>query len=130
MTNQEAILCSLLDCGTADLPMLEDINYDVEDIVQELSQDSCLSLNNIFESVFQRGISDLQGAVNDLKQDFENEDNKEDAEKLSCLNPEKDVEYFCNCLDTHVYFTNNEDTYRKYLAEEIGNIEDRMGFEF
>lgn len=130
MTNQEAILCGLLDCGTADLPMLEDINYDIEDIVQELSQDGCLSLNNIFESVFRRGISDLQGAISDKKQDFEGEGNKEDAEKLSCLDPERDVEYYCNCLDTHIYFKDNEETYREYLGEEISDIEDRMGFEF
>lgn len=33
-------------------------------------------------------------------------------------------------LETSCYFSNNEEIYRKYIPEAIGNIEDNMGFEF
>lgn len=33
MTKQEEILTNLLDCGTDDLKLLEDIEYDLYDII-------------------------------------------------------------------------------------------------
>ena len=56
LTTQECILTYLLNCGTADLSMLDDINYDLDDILDELVENNCLSLNNLFESVFRKGI--------------------------------------------------------------------------
>lgn len=51
-------------------------------------------------------------------------------DELESCDPEEDVEWFCNCLDTSVWFRSNEDIYRKYLEDEISDIEDNMGFEF
>lgn len=36
----------------------------------------------------------------------------------------------CNCLDTSIWFRDNEEIYRKYLEDEISDIEENMGFEF
>ena len=63
LTTQEYILTYLLNCGTEDLPMLEDINYDLDDILDELVETGRLSLNNIFEGVFRKGISELTDIV-------------------------------------------------------------------
>ena len=41
-----------------------------------------------------------------------------------------EVEWFCNCLDTSIWFRDNEEIYRKYLEDEISDIEENMGFEF
>lgn len=173
LTTQECILTCLLNCGTADLSMLDDINYDLDDILDELVGSGCLSLNAIFEQVFIRGISELTDVVEnnrgqiktDLKhllsivpssddldddiQRFEDElsdddynllesyggfewreDIQECLDELEDLNPEEDIEYFCNCQDTHIRFTNHEETYRRLFKNEIEEIENDMGFEF
>ncbi len=51
-------------------------------------------------------------------------------EKLESLNPEDDMDWFCNYLDTSCWFSNNEDIYQEYLADEIKAIENNMGFNF
>lgn len=138
MTNQEVILCNLLKCGTLDLPYLEGINYEVGDIVNEIIYNygiENLSLNAIFTEVFNYGIRDLQevieNAISNLENEVENDDElKEEFEDIKSLNTENDIEYYCNCLDTSIYFTNNENIYRKYFEDEISNIEYNMGFDF
>lgn len=173
LTTQECILTCLLNCGQEDLPMLEDINYDLDDILDELVETGRLSLNNIFEGVFRKGISDLIDVVernkeeiktdlehllsvvpssDDLYDDvqrFENELSYDDynlldsyggfewredvqqcLDELENLNPEEDIEYFCNCQDTSIRFTNHKETYRRLFENEIEEIEHCMGFEF
>ena len=55
---------------------------------------------------------------------------QEQIDELECCDPEEDVEWFCNCLDTSIWFRDNEEIYRKYLEDEISDIEENMGFEF
>lgn len=58
------------------------------------------------------------------------EDVQECLDELENLNPEEDIDYFCNCQDTHIRFTNHEKTYRRLFKIEIEEIEHDMGFEF
>ena len=55
---------------------------------------------------------------------------QEEIAKLESLNPENDMKWFCNYLDTSCWFSNNEDIYQEYLADEIKAIENNMGFNF
>lgn len=51
----EKILCALLDCGSLDLAILEDTEYDIEDIVYGLQESEMKpTLGNIFEISFSR----------------------------------------------------------------------------
>ena len=172
-TTQQCILMNLLNCGSADLSLLDDINYDLDDILDELVDNQCLSLNNLLEGVFQKGICELTEVVKTERNEILNDLNyiisflpystaseaeidefdrniteeqlsainmyggfewKEDAEsfmeEVEELDPEKDVDYFCNCLDTHIRFVNHKDVYRKCFASVIEEIENDMGFEF
>lgn len=45
------------------------------------------------------------------------------------LNPENDLDYYLNCLDTHVYMKNIE-FYERWMENEIEDIENKMGFNF
>lgn len=45
------------------------------------------------------------------------------------LNPIEDMDYYCNCLDTHVYMK-HIDFYRKYLPDTVEEIEAQMGWDF
>ncbi len=142
----EDILMVLLECGSLGLQILEGVGYDLGDIVEELSADGIKpTLNAIADEIFRRGQCELVAAVEDAIQErkdqqAETDDTKEgeteydrlqdEIDELESLNPEEDMDWFCNCLDTSCWFSNNEEIYRKYIPEAISNIEDNMGFEF
>ena len=125
---------------------MEGVGYDLGDIVEELSADGIKpTLNAITDEIFRRGQCELVAAVEDAIQErkdqqAETDDTKEgeteydrlqdEIDELESLNPEEDMDWFCNCLDTSCWFSNNEEIYRKYIPEAISNIEDNMGFEF
>lgn len=142
----EEILMVLLECGSLDLHILEDVGYSLGDIVEELVADGIKpKLNAITDEIFRRGQCELIEAVEDAIEERKDQqtdtDNTEEGEaeydrlqaeidELESLNPEEDMEWYCNCLDTSCWFSSNEEIYRKYIPEAISNIEDNMGFEF
>lgn len=65
------LLAHLLNCGTDDLSILDDIKYDIIDIVDDLSDDYFTpSLNNIIHEVFRKGIGELDDYIRDTKYDI------------------------------------------------------------
>lgn len=142
----EEILMALLECGSMDLPILNDVGYDLKDIIDELIADDIKpTLNVITDKIFQRGQCELAAAVEDAiderkDQQADTDDTgegkaeydrlKKEIDELESLNPEEDMDWFCNCLDTSCWFSNNEEIYRRYIPEAISNIENSMGFEF
>ena len=142
MSAIENVCCALLDCGYLDIQILEDVEYDLGEIVEELlANDIKPTLNIITGEIFRKGIEEMEDAVRQAMQnvadnqlieydDEEYEKLEEQFDELESLNPKEDIEYFCNCLNTSIYFVNNEEIYRKYLLDEISAIEDNMGFEF
>lgn len=142
----EDILMVLLECGSLDLRILDDVGYDLGDIVEELSADGIKpTLNAITDEIFRRGQCELVAAVEDAIEERKDQQDdtddtgegeaeydrlQEEIDELESLSPEEDMEWFCNCLDTSCWFNNNEEIYRKYIPEAISNIEDNMGFEF
>lgn len=82
LTTQECVMTKILDCGTADLSLLDDINYDLDDILDSLMENNCLSLNGIFQEVFIKGAEELQ-------EEFENKKEDIKAEILSRIEEEK-----------------------------------------
>lgn len=129
--NQNIVLRTVLDCGTDDLCALDDIGYDVGNIVENLLAEGIKpTLNAITAEVFRNGVEELTQLVSERCCEPNEVDDEETLEALRSLNPERDIEWYCNCLDTHVYFVRNEEIYRKYLSEEIKTVEDNMGFSF
>lgn len=168
LTTQQCILTHLLDCGYCDLEMLEDINYDLDEILDDLVENNDLSLNSIFREVFRKGARDLKYILDNNKEDIENWINEEiqgwrDEAKGDCisdnptndeidavlkndeeyqqllsdlnliqnnnLNPEEDLDYYCNCLDTYVYMK-NIDFYKRWIPDKVYQIENNIGWEF
>lgn len=157
-TTQECILMKLLNCGSADLELLEDINYDLNEILEDLMENNDLHINSIFREVFIKGARDLQAAFEENKEDirqdiidsmevFKNELLKEgyseedvyitvgyeklqaDLKLIDNLNPVDNLAYDLNYLCTSVYMK-NIDFYRKWMSEKVDLIEDNMGWEF
>ena len=132
-----------MECGSLDLGILDDVGYDLGDIVVELQDEGIKpTLNAITDMIFIKGqreiaekleelIERMEEELEDTEEDTEEYENLENAlSELEDLNPEEDINWFCNCLDTSVWFSENEEIYRKYLADEIEEVEDNMGFSF
>lgn len=158
LTKQQEVLTRILDCGICDLDLFEDIQYDLDDIIDELIEADCLSLNNIFKTVFEMGAMELQDVLNennvldkiaekmnqtikDLMNSGVPKDEIQDDDEINELlddyellrNMEIDIPdeltYYLNYQDTHVALKNG-DIYRKYFPDEMTAIEEKMGWEF
>lgn len=142
VSNMEDLLVVLLECGTLDLGILDDVDYDICEIVEEIQQQGLKpTLNMITSEIFRKGQEELTDAIKeaieareDEQYEIEDDDERyeklqEEIDELESLNPEEDMQWFCNCLDTSCWL-NNEEAYQKYLAGEIKDIEDNMGFCF
>lgn len=136
LTQQECILTKLLDCGSADLSLLEDIQYDLDEILEDLVDNGCLSFRDLLTQVFNRGLDDLKDVydnfLSDLQREYSDcpdEELRMQINELGTVDVENDFTWFLNYLDTHV-FLNNYDVYVKYFKDEIDSIENNMGFEF
>lgn len=70
MTTQQAVLTKILNCGYCDLELLEDIKYDLDDIIQDCIDNNDLSLNSIFRGVFYTGARNLSYAFTEQKDDI------------------------------------------------------------
>ena len=155
MTKQEEILTNLLDCGTEDLKLLEDIKYDLYDILEYLKEYGSVNINSIFREVFDKGAIDLNYAFIEQKDEIREQileemqtakeeypdydlEKDEDYQELvndldlldnEKLNPMEDLDYYLNWQDTHVYMEHIE-FYRKYIPDVVDTIETNMGWEF
>ena len=155
MTTQEEILTNLLDCGTDDLKLLEDIKYDLDDILEYLKESGDFNINSIFREVFKKGAIDLNYAFREREEEIREQileemktakdeypdydlENDEDYQTLvndlnlldnEKLNPIEDLDYYLNYSDTHV-FMEHIDFYRRYIPNVVEEIETNMGWDF
>lgn len=139
--NYKTILCALLDCGYLDLQILDDTDEDFLMEAIERLQDEHLpiSLNAITSEMFWMAKDELSSEVevrkdeigSDVENGYAGEYEEKELEEISDLNPDEDVEWFCNCLDTSIYIINDKyDVYVKYFRDKLDELEDKMGFEF
>lgn len=131
--NRTNLLCTLLKCGTEDLALLDDVEYDFECILEYCESLDDLSLNSLMRAVFSIGIGQIEEILEDELDYFESfcsgdDDNKIDA--LKNFDPFNDIQYFCNRLGTHVYFVDDEvrELYQKYLPKALDIFERNTGF--
>lgn len=73
ISTQEWVFMRILDCGSADLALLNDIQYDLDDVIDELMIDGCLSLHGIFEKAFLKGATELKEYFDSEKEDIKDE---------------------------------------------------------
>ena len=142
MTNRDKALTAFLECGTDDLSILDDVEYDVGKIIENLYAEGVRpSLNAITSTVFRMGKEEMAALLAEEIRNAQDElDANPDYDKtvalnellfaLGQLNPNDDIDWHCNCLDTNVYFVRNEELYRIYLPDAIETVEAHMGFSF
>ena len=59
----------LLKCGSCDISMLDEIEYDLDDILDELTENNCLSLENIVWKAVLKGVDELDELITFIKPD-------------------------------------------------------------
>lgn len=121
------LLCKLLNCGYADVEMLSKINYDFDDVKEQLHDINYSMID--FESLLYGAIYLYRYNIQDVID--EKIRNKENGyEELEKLDTWEDIECYVNYLDTHIYIVNDEikEIYRKYLSDEISKENDLIGF--
>lgn len=155
MDYKESILCTLLDCGQCDLAMLENIEYDLWDILRDMMSNRDMNINSIFRGVFEQARFDLNSALEEDKEDIRErikkniETLKQELEELDpaelealneselhlalldsgAINPYEDLTYYLNYLDTHVALK-HYDFYYLWMEDHLLRIENLMGFDF
>lgn len=138
MMEVEELFANLLNCNTEDWACLENINTDIREIAKRIAENEgrMPDLEDILDEIFKDGIKMMELAVEDKIQEYEilckhNSDNKEEKEileKLKTLNPEEDMTYYVNYLDSNMSIIKNKDIYEEYFANTIVEIEDMTGY--
>lgn len=135
-TNRDWLLMELLHCREYDLSLLDNVGYDLCDII-ETDSTFPFDLNYVMRQVFELGYSQIAQAVNDRICELEaisnerelEEDEELELSELRTLEPSEDFESFHNYIDTHVWCERNKEIYKKYLSEALDDFAEGTGFE-
>ncbi len=129
------LLCELLDCGTSDVDILEDIEYDVSDLVEYCDMNfEKVTLEGLVICAFSFGLRDFRKSIDKRIKVLESAESLTKAEKkelksLKQLDPENDSEWYFNYLDTSIWFNENNELYKKYCQEELDEFYENTGYE-
>lgn len=148
--DNELLLCALLDCGSLDLRIINDCEYDVSEVL-EVVDEFCfekIDLGAIAVAIVEIAKREISNAIDEKLENFkeelkelleESEENQNSAEienyhsmitDLESLNPHEDFELYFNYLDTHVSCVKNATIYKDLLAIEIDTISGTSGMTF
>lgn len=133
-TWHEDLLTVVMDCGYADLTLLDDVQYDMYEIFDEcMANFGNYNVNNVVRIVFDHGLRDLEDAIHERICEIERlyHPTKEESDELAALRelrPFEDIESFHNYLDTSIWIARNEETYRCYLEDELLDFAMNTGF--
>src|SRR5690625_595786 len=111
--NNDMFIAMLLDCGTADLVILEDMNEDLlMDTIESIREhgnefdENGTTLGSIWLTAYYNTLNTIENTL---------------AEYNIDIILDEHVEYFFNFLDTHIYI-NYEDQLKEELKEKIESI--------
>lgn len=133
-TWHEDLLTVVMDCGYADLTLLDDVQYDMYEIFDEcLATFGNYNVNNVVRIVFDHGLRDLEEAIRMRICEIERlyHPTKEEEDELAALRelqPFEDIESFHNFLDTSIWIARNEEAYRRYLEDDLSAFGNETGF--
>lgn len=135
ITSREELLMTLLNCGSADLSLLDDIGYDWSLVFARMGE-MPRDINSVMWTVFQLGYEDIQTDIDDRICELEaitNErelydEEEEELARLRELEAAEDFGSYHNYLDTHVYCERHGSTYKEYMGDALDEFEENTGF--
>lgn len=134
------LMRAVLDCGIADLELLDDADADMFEIVGQMRTEGMeITLHSIMGEIFREGIWRLGEAVKALKEGLESKEKsgeitEEDSGQLKKLrdhhiNPEEDFKFYLNFLGTHLFAAaEKEEVYMELFEKELQALESYTGF--
>lgn len=138
-------MIALLDCGYADLELLERVDYDWSEIIERIKENGFdTNFNNVMRTIFDFALEDAQDLIEENKNGlldrlYEDEqgikpltpsDRAEIEEIVNMdLNLGMDVDCFFNYLDTHINLYDNEEIYRTYFSNVLDFFYQKTGHE-
>ena len=131
---KETVLCVLLDCGSADLSLLDDVDVDLYQIIDECRDEyGDTNINNVMRLIFDQGVFAIQdmlaARIAELKEQEEPpEEDLTELKELGYCDPCKDVRSYHNYLDTSVWFEQNGEKYSQHLPNALEEFERITGF--
>jgi hypothetical protein len=151
---KDDILAELLDCGYADLSVLEDCQYDMADIVEQCKADfGKIDLNRLAHTMFDFGRADIEskrlGLIDELESELNEWDNaieggqelteeeqerydtlKSDIELLKEFDVYENLESFHNYIDTSIWVTGTSDNerIRELLKDAFEEFKENTGY--
>ena len=137
MSFKDDLLTELLDCGYADLSVLEGCRYDFTDIIAECYDAyGKLELNALARIMFEFGLRDIADYICDRIEELTEADEegtlsaemREELHALMELDVFEDIESFHNYLDTSIWVSKHNATYKKYLGAALDEFENNTGF--
>ena len=131
----EMWLCSILQCGTDDLQII-DCGYEYDEIMQDcIDTYGRIELNALSCCIVNKGRDELQEAIteriNELEEYMDEDecfDRNDEYQALLLLDPYDDIEEYHNYIDTSVWFKQYADEYRKYLPKAVEMFEEHTGY--
>ena len=132
----ERWLCAIMDCGYADISVLDGCEYDPDMVISRVQDEGDdFRLCDIVHTIFDIGRYDLRDdiekRIDEIVDEYDGENYKQDDEynALLQLDPFDDIGEFHNYLDTNVWFERNAEIYEKYLKEACLKFEMNTGFQ-
>lgn len=134
------LINAVLDCGTADLNLLDDAECDFFKIVEEMQEEGIrISMNNIIREVFETGkqviIDAYIGCLNYMENAeragmITNEADWEQLQQLRSIDPKEDFSWWINLQDTHFYGdSTKKEIYELLFEEGLTECERLTGYE-
>lgn len=137
MTGAEALFCQMFSCGSADLELLDDVEYDWDDVLDQMDFPyQGMDFNDLLRAIFNVGFIAIREAVRECIDELEvgekhgwlNEEAQIELRELRRLDPDNDFYAYCNCLDTHVYCSNHGGLYQQYMQHALDSFERNTGW--
>ena len=136
MNFETSLLCAILDCGSADVGLMKDCAYDCTELLEYLKDDLGLvkiDINNLVYAMFEFGKRDIRNSIDERIEELKEmdeltEEESQELEELQQLDVYEDITSFHNYIDTHVYLSDKEEIYTKYLQHALSEFEDKTGF--
>lgn len=150
--DRDLLLSELLGCGTADLGIIDDCEYDISEVLEMVESFGYVAekvdLGAIAFAITQIAKGNAQKVLDEKIEEFkdeleelleESEENENSAKienlhsiiaDLESLNPYEDFELWFNYLDTHISCIENTDIYQSYMENEIETVFGESGIYF
>lgn len=127
----KTLLVELLDCGWLDLQALESIGRDFSDIIkyhnENYGENEKITLNSLLDANFQLTLSEINDFIQNKIEELEDNEEYDKADELKTLDAYEDFETYTSFIDSHIWFKNNQEIYKKYEGD-LEPIFDKCGY--